>query len=108
MAALQKAIDVNQRRIFRSSEERFIMKATLPEKKIDITALIKNLYDKIKHFFVEKETLTFTELVGSNEKKDKILTFIPLLHLANEQKVNLEQEEPFGEISIQLNREPYY
>ena len=108
MQALQKAIEVNQRRIFKNSEDRLMMKATLPEKKVDITLLIKNLYEKIKGFFIDKETLTFTELVSSNNKQDKILTFIPLLHLANEQKVNLEQDKPFGEIKIELIRKPYY
>ncbi len=107
MSALQKAIEVNQRRIFKS-EERYIEKAVLPEKVIDITSLIKNLYEKIKGMFIDKEILTFTELVGSDKKEDKLLTFIPLLHLANESKVNLEQEHHFGEIKIELIRKPYY
>lgn len=108
MQALQKAIDINQRRIFKASEERYIEKATLPEKVIDISELIKTVYEKIKSFFMHKETLTFTELVSSNKKEDKILTFIPLLHLANESKVILDQDKPFGEINISLIRKPYY
>ncbi len=108
MSALQKAIDVNQRRIFRNSEDRLMMKAALPEKVIDISALIKGLFEKIKRLFLDKEILTFTELVGSDKKEDKLLTFIPLLHLANENKVNLEQEKQFGEIKIEMIRKPYY
>jgi segregation and condensation protein A len=107
MGALQKAIEVNQRRIFKS-EERYTTKAVLPEKVIDITSLIKNLYEKIKGMFIDKEVLTFTELVSSDKKEDKLLAFIPLLHLANESKVNLEQDQHFGEIKIELIRKPYY
>src|SRR3989344_5516616 len=36
------------------------------------------------------------------EKEDKVYTFIPLLHLENERKVDMLQTEHFGEISIQL------
>lgn len=39
----------------------------------------------------------------SQKKEDKIFTFIPLLHLTNQRKVNLEQKEHFGEIEIMLN-----
>lgn len=107
MGALQKAIEVNQRRIFRG-EENYISKAVLPEKVVDITELIKGLYEKIKGLFLYKQTVTFTELVASEKREDKILAFIPLLHLANENKVNLEQEKSFGEITIELPRKPYY
>jgi len=49
-----------------------------------------------------KETLTFTKLVPSEKKEDKIYTFIPLLHLDNQEKVNLMQKEHFGEIEIEM------
>ena len=49
-----------------------------------------------------KETLTFTKLVPSEKKEDKIYTFIPLLHLDNQEKVNLMQKEHFGEIEIEI------
>lgn len=34
--------------------------------------------------------------------QDKVYTFIPLLHLAHQQKVDLEQKEQFGEIDIKI------
>jgi len=100
MEALQKALLVNERRSFRKLREKEIEKAEIPEKKIDITILIKNLYKKIKEFFSRKEKLTFSKLVGSDRKEDKIYTFIPLLHLTDQGKVDLEQKEHFGEIII--------
>ncbi len=104
MNALQKALDVNKRKVMRRlREEEVVVK--IPEKNIDISALIKNIYNKIAEFFKsKKEILTFKKLVQSDKKEDKILTFIPLLHLDNQEKINLVQNEPFGEIYIEMKK----
>lgn len=103
MDALKKALEVNQRRVRRKLDAQKV-DVTIPEKKVDITALIKDVYDKIINFFkTKKEVLTFTKLVPSERKEDKILTFIPLLHLDNQNKIDLKQEEHFGDISIEIN-----
>jgi len=99
MEALQKALEVEQHREIRRQDQKVIRPAEIPIK-IDISALIKNLYDKIKEFFKRNPEVTFTELLPSQEKKDKIYTFIPLLHLENQGKINLQQEQQFGEIKI--------
>ena len=49
--------------------------------------------------------ITFTELVGSDKKQDKLATFVPLLHLSNQEKVDLSQEEHFKEIYIKIYQE---
>jgi len=101
MDALQKALEVNQRRVVRQMQ---IDNADvqIPERKIDISKLIKELYDRIINFFRsnEKEDLTFNKLVLSDKKEDKILTFIPLLHLDNQEKIIMEQDKPFADIRI--------
>ena len=103
MGALKKALEVNQRRLIRREGYQKVDIA-IPERKIDISALIKDMYTKIAGFFtVNKQgKLTFTQLLPGERREDKILTFIPLLHLANEEKINLEQVEHFGEIDITL------
>mgnify|MGYP001615344817 CR=1 FL=1 len=98
--ALQRALEVDERRNIRRRDERVLREIDLPKYKIDISSLIKNLYIKIKDFFQKHPTVTFTQLLPSEKKEDKIYTFIPLLHLAAQNKVNLEQETPFGEINI--------
>lgn len=104
--ALEKALEVDRRRTIRKIElESVPENLKLPEKKIDITHIIKELYNKIVNFFAtKKERLTFERLVPSNKKEDKIYTFVPLLHLANSQKVDLRQEVPFGEIEVVITR----
>ena len=48
--------------------------------------------------------LLFSELVPSGSKEDKVMTLIPLLHLAHVDHGNIElrQNEPFGEIEVVL------
>ncbi len=100
MRALNKALEVDKKRKIRKLKERVIREVRLPEKKINIGDLIKIIYEKILNIFKKKEEVTFTELVNSDKKEDKIMTFIPLLHLDNKNKINLDQKEHFGEIFI--------
>ena len=102
MSALQKALEIEKRRNVK--RELFdSIKVEVPQKKIDISELISSVYNKIVDYFkTKKERLTFTTLVNSNKKEDKLYTFIPLLHLDNQEKVTISQNEPFGEINIEI------
>lgn len=100
MSALQKALEVNQRKILRKIREENPTMPHIPERKIEISKLIKEIYEKITGLFQKKENITFTKLLPSDKKEDKILTLMPLLHLDTQGKINLVQEEPFGEIKI--------
>ena len=99
--ALEKALEVKKRRVLNSIPPIYVH---APRKVIDISQVIKEVYTKIRLFFGNEGNakLTFTHLVPSNTKEDKIYTFIPLLHLTNQRKVDLEQKEHFGEIEIML------
>lgn len=101
--ALEKALEVNYRRppVIRNKT-----KARAPQKGIDISSIIKDVYDKVNDHYkgkVSKEkTLSFSQLIPSESKEDKVFTFIPLLHLENQERVELEQEDHFKEIMISL------
>jgi len=99
--ALQKALEVKKRRILRNIPE---IKIDLDYKKVDISEVIQQVYGKIRLFFLKNsnQRLTFSSLVPDNTKEGKVFTFIPLLHLTNERKVDLHQEQHFGEIEIEL------
>ena len=101
MGALERALEVKRRRVLKSIPP---MSVEIPEKKRDISEVIRDIYGRIKAFFWEnkKERLTFSKLLPSDSKKDKIYTFIPLLHLTNQRKVDLFQQKHFGEIDIIL------
>ena len=100
IGALQKALQVDKRRFIRRQEALDVPEVEIPERKVNINDLITQIYSKITTFFKTDKALTFTKLVGSNRREDKIATFVPLLHLDHQRKINLHQEEHFGEIHI--------
>jgi len=105
ISALEKALEVNERRTLRRiTRDRVPEDLKIPERKIDISKLIKDLYDKMLDLFKNTEKLKFSALVMSEKKEDKIITFIPLLYLDTQEKVVLTQERPFGEIEIELKK----
>ncbi|MBT3865587.1 segregation/condensation protein A [Candidatus Woesearchaeota archaeon] len=103
MSALEKALEVDERRrIRRIYEEPVIQEAVLPKNVYNISDLIKSVYEKIIYMFKKKEILNFSELLETDSKEDKVTTFIPLLHLCNQHKIELDQEKAFGDIKITL------
>ena len=77
----------------------------IPHRKIDMGKLITDIYSKVTSLFNPQSKLTFTQLLPPDANKEaKILTFVPLLHLANVdyRKLDLLQQEHFGEIEIVL------
>lgn len=104
ITALERALEVNKRRILRHNALWNFNKPEIPDKKIDMGDLIANIYDRIKSFFSKKEKVTYSRLLpeGTLTKRDKILTLYPLLYLENDSKIDLVQNEHFGEIEIEL------
>jgi len=104
MGALEKALEVKRRRVLKSIPP---MNVEIPKKSRDISEVIREIYGKIKIFFWEnkKNRLTFSKLVPEEAtKEDKIYTFVPLLHLTNQRKIDLFQQKHFGEIDIILKK----
>jgi segregation and condensation protein A len=103
MGALEQALEVKQRRLLRSMPS---FNIEIPKKRPNVNLMIQNLFLRIKRFFITgNKNLTFKKLIPSETKEDKVLTFIPLLHLATRRKIDLDQKIPFGEISILLRPE---
>lgn len=97
--ALEQALEVENRRKQYSTPN---IRHEVPKNHTDISVVIKDVYDKIISLFKSSEKLTFTQIIPSDSKEDKVFTFIPLLHLENQQTINLLQKEHFGEIAINL------
>ena len=102
VSALQKAIEVKHRRLLRQMPKG---RLEVPLRKINIEKIMKDSLDRIlDHFTKTQEKLTFQNMVKGSERRDKILTFLSLLHLANvdQRKIDLLQEIQFGDIEIKL------
>jgi len=94
--ALKLALEVkNRRRQILDS-----IQIPLPEKKVDISIIIEQLYKNIEKILDIEGTMTFSQLIPTNKKEDILNAFIPILHLSNQQKIDLYQQEHFGEIEI--------
>ena len=99
--ALQRAMATKKRILSKQKPTRFKM----PAHKVDIMEVIRDIYHKITFYSnkEKKKTLTFTRLLPPKaSKKDKVYTFLPLLHLENEHKITTHQKKSFSEIEIQL------
>ena len=103
--ALQKAMEVRDRREKRYQEREKIKDLRSKFKPTNIKEKMVELYSRIVGFFrkIGRERIGFYELAPSKSKEDVIWTFIPLLHLSNNGKIVLEQEKEFGDIFV---REP--
>ncbi len=101
--ALEQALEVYQRRPKKIDKR---PEVKVPEKKRDISLVIKDVYKKIMDFFdttkKQSKELTFNILLPKETKEDKVFTFIPLLHLDNQRRIDLLQKNHFGEIKIDL------
>src|SRR3989338_3394355 len=105
--ALQKALHVKERRSKRFLERQESL-VEAPKEVMDISEEINNIHQQVIEYFKvhhEKGTLTFSYLTENKDRMEKIYTFVPLLHLTNLRKVDLEQEQHLGEIKIHLVRE---
>ena len=81
------------------------VKFEMPKRKFDIMETIRDVYNRVKVYLNtnKQNTVTFSQLLPSKaQKRDKVYTFIPLLHLENQRKINTKQDKPFGEIFVKL------
>ncbi|MBI2664623.1 segregation/condensation protein A [Candidatus Woesearchaeota archaeon] len=100
MIALQKALEVRDRRFLRSIPS---VRVEVPERKVDISKLISDVRNKILMLLsAAGGALTFSILTKDDERLAKIHKFTALLHLANvdHREIDLLQDEHFGEIRI--------
>jgi len=97
--ALQKALETKKRRIDRMP----IVDIEIPERKFDITKTMDDLLNRIIAYHKEKGRLTFSDIAPKEaDKKAKVYAFIPLIFLSNTGRIELQQQEHFGEIDILL------
>lgn len=106
MSALGKAIGTENRRIKREISDRQaerLAQINIPKTRVNVRDRIRQIYAKIQTYFKKKpqSKLGFSELTNNN-REEKLIAFLPLLHLDNQQKVWLEQEAHFEEIWIWL------
>jgi len=104
--SLNKAIITENRRIKKVIIEKNIIRESslaIRKKRFSIKDQIKEIYEKVLEGLQEKEKIHFEKLVGKT-KEEKITAFNSLLHLENQNKIWIHQDEHFGDIHIWLKK----
>ena len=104
--ALEKALEVKNRR--KVLTQRAEPKFSLPNQIFDLSMTMDTVYKSVCDYYQDNaELLMFSQVIPSGSKEDKVFTFIPLLHLCNQQKVDLHQSAHFADFAIELlNKNP--
>ena len=105
IGALKKAFEVKERRVTRKRRMREVVEGAMPEREEDITERIDTLLEQIQNALESLEgNIEFSRLVKKWKREDIVKSFLPLLHLANQGKINLNQKELFKEITVELKK----
>ena len=100
ISALRKAYQVQDRRIERKTRVKRAVEFALPAPAEDITERINKLLSQINEALIEVDNIEFSRIVKRWGRKEIVEALIPLLHLAQDGKINLHQEELFKEILV--------
>jgi chromatin segregation and condensation protein Rec8/ScpA/Scc1 (kleisin family) len=94
------------RKVIKQTESKDSKRLERRERRIEVEVRAKNLEMIMKRVYREiriktrRDPTTFKELVGGWDRDNIVEYLVPLLHLANKSKINLEQETLFGDIFI--------
>jgi segregation and condensation protein A len=102
ISALRKAYQVQERRIERKTRVKRAVEFAVPAPAEDITERINKLLSQINEALIEVDNIEFSRIVKRWGRKEIVEALIPLLHLAQDGKINLHQEELFKEILVKL------
>lgn len=105
MAALDKAINTENRRIKREIKGRQAEKSmlsVLPRGiQVPLKVKVKNIFSVIQnHIGKDNSHMKFSCLAPTRE--EMLASFVPILHLSNSEKIYLRQQVHFGEIHMSL------
>jgi len=105
ISALKKAYEVQERRVERKLKIKRAVEVALPLAEAeDISERINKLLAQINEALSEVESIEFSRIVKRWGRKEIVEALVPLLHLTQDGKVDLTQEELFKEILVKLRK----
>lgn len=106
MNALDQALEVRRRRILSQMPETEELFSAHERKGVDLTTAVRKVFSDIRgHYSSKSSQLKFSHIIPSDSRDDKIATFVPLLHLTNMRKIDIDQQEHLGDIDIFLQKQ---
>jgi len=104
ISALRKAYEVKERRIERRRRVKRAVDFAIPVAEEDITERINKLLSDINQALADADNIEFSRIVKKWARKEIVETLIPLLHLSQDGKINLLQNELFKEIMVKMRK----
>ncbi|MCR4284586.1 MAG: segregation/condensation protein A [archaeon] len=109
MSALNKAVDTENRRIKREIKGKQAAESALTVMPkgthIPLKIRVKNIFGLVKfHMGKGNDHMKFSEL--AQDREEKLASFVPVLHLANDGKIFIRQPIHFEEIHLGLKMHP--
>jgi len=104
ISALKKAYDVQERRSERRKRVKRAVDFAIPITEEDITERINTLLAEINQALADVDDIEFSRIVKKWARKEIVETLIPLLHLAQDGKIDLLQNELFKEIIVKMKK----
>lgn len=104
ISALRKAYQVQERRVERRRRVKRAVDFAVPMPGEDITKRIDKLLSQINEALIEIDNIEFSRLVKRWGREEIVEALIPLLHLSQDGKIHLHQEELFKEIMVKLRK----
>ena len=108
MASLNKAIETENRRIRKEIKQKRAEKSALvvlPKKnRIPLRSRISVIFKKVREHLVPKTRVRMKYSALANTKEEKLDCFVPMLHLANDDRLYLYQDKSFEEIHLALDK----
>jgi segregation and condensation protein A len=100
ISSLRKAFEIQERRLERKTRIKRAVEFAIPIAQEDITDRIDKLLSQIHQALTEVDNIEFSRLVKRWGRKEIVEALMPLLHLSQDGKINLIQEELFKEILV--------
>ncbi|MEW6329719.1 MAG: segregation/condensation protein A [Candidatus Micrarchaeota archaeon] len=100
--ALESVFEDIRRRATRAPPPMGHITITIP--KYDIEERMNEILSRAQRLADKEGMLTFSSLLKKRTREEKINTLIPMLHLAQDNKLSLAQEKFFGEIFIHIQK----
>lgn len=105
VSALEKAFSTQERREVKVERARERVEEVVADEGFDVTKKINELYARISETVeqLKSGTMPFSSLVTKWERREIVQSLLGVLHMSNDGRVTLEQEEPFKEIYVRVS-----
>lgn len=91
----------NMQNVMRRLIHKLTPSKKLPRTYIDRTVSLKEKIEELRNFLKRNKRVSFSEMLGTGNRTEIIVSFLAILELVKQKTVELHQQELFSEITIE-------